>query len=335
VDILNKGPNEGSLTELERSESDIIKSIFANLKEFTSVEFCWVKGHQDDEDDVEFEKRPIPVRLNIACDAAAKECMRKSVHPTSRPRPLEGSRATLYFGNTMVTTEMKEQIQYASQAPRMQAYICERLEWTDTQYMAVNWPVLGRTKKRLPLHESIRITKMLYENLNVGKQKRMMGKDATCPCCGIEMEDQIHLYQCQNEEMTNAFDDAIKALQSKLVRDGIPSDVYNAYIDLICKAARRDHPDKSYTGPESNEAHNIIELQDHLGSISILRGFLHREWTYLLQRKKLLRVKSQKKSTTREKDAIEQTVSLVKGSWDILRPSGKPEMGFYMAEKTK
>jgi hypothetical protein len=129
---------------------------------------------------------------------------------------------------------------------------------------------------------------MLYENLNVGKQKRMMGKDATCPCCGIEMEDQIHLYQCQNEEMTNAFDDAIKALQSKLVRDGIPSDVYNAYIDLICKAARRDHPDKSYTGPESNEAHNIIELQDQLGSISILRGFLHREWTYLLQRKKLL-----------------------------------------------
>jgi hypothetical protein len=253
--------------------------------------------------------------------------MRKSAQPTTRPRPLEGSRATLYFGNTMVTTEMKEQIQYASQAPRMQAYICERLEWTDTQYMAVNWPVLGRTKKRLLLHESIRITKMLYENLNVGKQKRMMGKDATCPCCGIEMEDQIHLYQCQNEEMTKAFNDAVQALKSKLVKDGIPSDVYNAYIDLICKAARRDHPDKSYKGPASNEAHNIMELQDKLGSISILRGFLHREWTYLLQRKKLLRVKTQQKSTTREKDAIEQTVSLVKGSWDIFEAVWKARNG--------
>jgi hypothetical protein len=65
--------------------------------------------------------------INVMDLDAAKDCMRKSAHPTSCPKPLEGSRATLYFGNTMVTTDMKEQIQYASQAPRMQAYICERL----------------------------------------------------------------------------------------------------------------------------------------------------------------------------------------------------------------
>jgi hypothetical protein len=61
--------------------------------------------------------------------------------------------------------------------------------------------------------------------------------------------------------MTNAFNEAVQALKSKLVRDGISSDVYNAYIGLICKAARRNHPDKSYTGPESNEAHNITKLK--------------------------------------------------------------------------
>lgn len=38
--------------------------------------------------------------------------------------------------------------------------------------------------------------------------------------------------------MTNAFNEAVQALKSKLVRDGISSDVYNAYIGLICKAAR-------------------------------------------------------------------------------------------------
>jgi hypothetical protein len=36
--------------------------------------------------------------------------MRESASPTTRPKPLEGARATLYFGNTMVTTDMKAQI---------------------------------------------------------------------------------------------------------------------------------------------------------------------------------------------------------------------------------
>jgi hypothetical protein len=155
---LDKGPNEGSLTALEKAESDIIKSIFANLKDFKSVKFLWVKGHQDEEDDTPFEKRPSPVCLNIACDAAAKKCMRESAHPTTRPKPLERARATLYFGKTMVTTDMKAQIQFASQAPKMRAYICERLEWTDSQYFTVNWATIGQAKKRLKLHKLIRNT---------------------------------------------------------------------------------------------------------------------------------------------------------------------------------
>jgi hypothetical protein len=159
---------------------------------------------------------------------------------------------------------------------------------------------------------------MLYENLNVGKQKQMMGQDGTCPCCGTEIEDQMHLYQCTNEDMTNAFNEAIRTIKSKLVKDGIPSDVYNAYINALCKAARREHPDKTYTGPNSNEIFQILEQQSTLGSISVLRGFIHREWTYLLQRKKMQQVLKPTKEKTREKDAIEQTVSLLRGSWNLF-----------------
>jgi hypothetical protein len=159
---------------------------------------------------------------------------------------------------------------------------------------------------------------MLYENLNVGKQKQMMGQDGTCPCCGLEMEDQMHLYQCSNKEMTNAFNDAIKIIKSTLVKDGISSDVYNAYIHALCSAARRNHPDSTYTSPKSNEIYEILEQQSTLGSISVLRGFLHKEWTYLLQRKKMQRVQKPVKEGTREKDAVEQTVSLVLGSWNLF-----------------
>jgi hypothetical protein len=116
--------------------------------------------------------------------------------------------------------------------------------------------------------------------------------------------------------MTNEFNEAIKTIKSTLVKDGIPSDVYNAYIHALCSAARREqHPDNTYTGPKSNE---ILEQQSTLGSISVLRGFLHKEWTYLLQQKKMQQVQKPVKEGTREKDAVEQTVSLVRGSWNLF-----------------
>jgi hypothetical protein len=53
----------------------------------------------------------------------------------------------------------------------------------------VNWRAIGRAKKRLKLSPSVRTTKMMYEWLNVGSQKKKMGGDGICPCCGIEEED--------------------------------------------------------------------------------------------------------------------------------------------------
>jgi hypothetical protein len=48
-----------------------------------------------------------------------------------------------------------------------------------------------------------------------GKQKAKMGKDETCPCCGIAVEDQLHLYQCENKKMTTAFYEGLDNLQKQ------------------------------------------------------------------------------------------------------------------------
>jgi hypothetical protein len=110
---------------LEKAEYDTITAIFKLLEDFDNVAFEWVPGHQDDEDDTNFEDRPLEVLLNIACDLAAKECLRQQTFPSTRPQPSEGAKATLYFGTTMVTTEIKEQIQTAFQAREMNGYIME------------------------------------------------------------------------------------------------------------------------------------------------------------------------------------------------------------------
>ena len=61
-----------------------------------------------------------------------------------------------------------------------------------------------------------------------------MNQMGTCPCYyGEELEDQIHLYHCNDMEMQKAFREAIATAKSTLVKDGVPSDVYIAFIAMM------------------------------------------------------------------------------------------------------
>eukprot|EP00956_Cyclotella_meneghiniana_P037185 scaffold135302_cov69-Cyclotella_meneghiniana.AAC.13 len=127
------------------------------------------------------EDRPLPVRLNIQCDLAANECLKNSIKPKKRAPPLEGAKATLYLGMNMVTSDMSEQIHYAAEAPAMMKHIQNHLRRTDEAVREINWRIIGCAKKRLKLHESIRIIKMMYKWLNIGTQKQKMGQIEICP----------------------------------------------------------------------------------------------------------------------------------------------------------
>jgi hypothetical protein len=316
VDILNKGGTSTSTDYLEKAEHDIIVAIFKIIEEFEDVTFEWVQGHQDDDDDTPYEKRPLEVQLNIDCDNAAKECLRNQVFPSRRPKPSEGAQATLYFGTTMVTTELKEQIQSAYQTKAMHSYMTERFGWTDANIANVNFVGIGRAKKRLKLERSIRTTKMLYDWLNVGKQKGYMKMDHRCPCCGEE-EDYLHLYHCQDDRMQKAFTSAITTAKSTLVKEGVPSMIYNAYTDAMCTAAHHPHPDIQYSPTE--EANEMLEKQESLGQASILKGFHHEGWAYWLQSEWKPKPKTDKNGKKQyQKDPLEQSVSLIRTSWEIF-----------------
>ena len=57
---------------------------------------------------------------------------------------------------------------------------------------------------------------MMHLWLNIGKQKARITKrtaHAACPCCGHELEDQIHLYTCSHEKMTAAITEDIAKME--------------------------------------------------------------------------------------------------------------------------
>eukprot|EP00956_Cyclotella_meneghiniana_P037017 scaffold133838_cov26-Cyclotella_meneghiniana.AAC.1 len=272
VDALNSKDDFTAAT-LEKAESDIIQATQKIMKDFSNLKIEWVKGHQDDEDDTELSERPLPVRLNIQCDLAAKECLRNSIKPSKRAPPMEGAKATLYLGMNMVTTEMAEQIHYAAEAPKMLTHVQNHLRRTKETVEDINWRSIGRIKKRLKLHESIRMTKLMYGWLNVGSQKVKMGQIGICPCCGGDIETQHHLYTCPNESMRHTIAETIKSAKSKL----------------------------------DPELQHVRDQQSRLGEEAFMKGFLHKEWTRALNDRWTPAPPTEDGRKVHQKDALEQT----------------------------
>ena len=159
-----------------------------------------MRGHQDD--GIHYDDLPIESQLNVDCDKAAKQHLKEGTKPNQDEKPLAGSKTTLYLGGHMVTTEINEQIKMAGKAKEVLAYAADKFGWTDNQATAtINWRAVERAKKRLDLSSSVRTTKFMYGWLNVGRQKGKMGEDHICPCCGLEEEDQLHLYRCTDERI--------------------------------------------------------------------------------------------------------------------------------------
>jgi ribonuclease HI len=310
-----------SLIDLDKAESDLIRDITIKLKNFDDVTVEWVKGHQDN--NIAYDDLPIESQLNIDCDAAAKLHLREGTKPKHPNKPAAGYKAMLYLGGYMVTTNMNEQIQMAGQARKMLAYAADKFGWTDNQAIAtVNWRAIGRAKRSLKLSPSVRTSKMMYDWLNVGSQKKKMGGDSICPCCGIEEEDQLHLYRCTNEQMQATLKDSIAATNTRLVKEGLITPVYTAFINCICEATNQP-PLSSYI-IEDEEALRCIQSQETLGMESILRGFHHIDWLHLLRDKWVKpRVSEDGQKKERRKDPLEQSVVLVKCVWDIFEAQWK------------
>lgn len=71
---------------------------------------------------------------------------------------------------------------------------------------------------------------------------------------------------------SSAFVKAITTAKSKLVRDGISSEIYNAYVAPMSNAAHQPHPDIRYEeSPEDVTA--VLELQEQLRQMAILKRF--------------------------------------------------------------
>ena len=152
---------------------------------------------------------------------------------------------------------------------------------------------------------------MIYRWLNVGVQKKYMThQDDTCPCCRNAIETQIHLYRCKNEKMRQTLKESIASAKTKMVHDGIPSNIYNPFFGEICRMAKIEHPDKNYD-IESESHQEMVLSQRRIMKEAILRGVLHIDWTIKLHEQWRPRPPTKDGKKVHQKDSMEQTTSLI------------------------
>ena len=268
---------EQSLDDMTAAEGDLLKVIKDTLPKFSNIALQHVRGHQDRTKS--YENLPLQAQLNVDCDKAAKETMREQSQPATRPEPIEGTGATLYLNNNMITTDINSEIANAAHGNNMKDYLKERHEWTETELNQINWKALGDAKRRQPRQQSQRTSKLLNGWLPVGHNLMKYGKEGVCPSCGADDETILHLFRCKDDRMRETLKEAIDKAETKLGKANVPTTTYKHFFDMYrdtCQLKGQHHE------VECEHAATARQIQETLGEEAILRGYLTSHWTYAI-----------------------------------------------------
>ena len=315
VDLLMR-PDPYSLTDLDSAESDLTQKATDILAKLPNVTLQHVHGHQDD--DIAYDDLPFEAQLNVDCDVAAGTCASTMTPADAPPTPVRGSRAMLYLGNDMVTTEMEEQIQYKAHSNALRSYTIGKFEWTQTQYDSVNWRALGLAKQRLTMTKNVQISKMMHHWLNVGKQKLLFEQildNGKCPCCGTAEEDQEHLYTCDHPDMRSTLEAGITAIVEACYNANIPKGVSRAFVDNIRRATKSTRPPERWTCEDATIA---AELQDSLGTFAILRGHHHADWVRTIKETYRPRQPPPGSKPRRDRSPLDMAALMIEEVWNLF-----------------
>jgi hypothetical protein len=115
--------------------------------------------------------------------------------------------------------------------------------------------------------------------------------------------------------MANTFNTSVRKLKLRLIKDGITTPVFTAFTNMVCKVAGKPPlSQESYC----TEISDVVEAQETLGMEAIIRGIHHVDWAYLLQKTWVPPAISLNGNRERRKDPLEQSVSFIRGVWDIF-----------------
>ena len=121
--------------------------------------------------------------------------------------------------------------------PPMFEYLCECFEWVDVQLSGINWKAVGLAKCRLSHEQFIRISKTMHLSMTERRQQKAKitkrEKDASCHCCGEELEDQNYLYICKHAKMATTIAEGTVKIEKTFADENKPQTFAMAFIERM------------------------------------------------------------------------------------------------------
>ena len=273
IDLLNDS-TDLTPEDLTKAEGDLLTAITRSLRSFPNISLKHVRGHQLRTK--RYENLSFEAQLNEDCDAAAKTAMRTAVLTSSRPDPIGGSRAQLYLGNLMISTDYNNAIDHAAHYPALRERMMDKFDWTESDFDNINFDAIETVKLRLPYVKSIQISKMLHNYSNTGSRRQMYGYEGGCPSCDEPLETQLHLYRCTAPAMRDSLTESLQNMEGTLLRKHIPNIVVRNFMHMVREACNL--PTRAHDVPCDLCSH-ACAAQASLGTEAILRGYLVKDWT--------------------------------------------------------
>ena len=259
-------------------EHDVIEEITRLLRLLPiTVKFKWIKGHQDIKK--KYDDLPLPAQLNCDADKEATIAMQNNTdHPKIVP-PLPSTPCQIIIQDESVTNQIKRRVHEAMQAPKLQAYTCQKFNWTVETHDKIDWENFRTTLAKYRERWSTMV-KHIHHISPTGhiahRNNSLLPHE--CPACSQEQEDNNHVLQCRHPSRALWRSTTIQKVRAHLVNATDP-----VMTDILHDGLLRFHNMLPAITPDSypQRYQELITSQNAIGFGQLYKGRWSQEWKRL------------------------------------------------------
>ena len=187
------------------------------------VEFCHVKGHQDD--NIALEDLPRLAQLNVHVDRMAKDRLDVLIAQSRTAEGigpcddrLEGEGWTIRIEGTKITGDPTLPLRDHILSPPLQKYLAKKGILAEDAFDQVDWKATAKAIETYPPLFRLWAAKHVHNWSGVAqrmKEWKFWDSD-TCPCCHGTVETTRHVSICPDERMAEVWNEKLDGLEAWL-----------------------------------------------------------------------------------------------------------------------
>mmetsp|Transcript_36852 Transcript_36852/g.41165 ORF Transcript_36852/g.41165 Transcript_36852/m.41165 type:complete len:325 (+) Transcript_36852:206-1180(+) len=246
-----------------------------------------INGHQDN--GIKFGDLSVEAQANVIADKKAKEELRRGEIPIENNNT-EGQPWHIKCKGQTITGSAEERLRHTMQVEESKKWWTGTLVPPDQADASIQWEVYAGFRKLTPRWRHTWSVKygagILPTRRNMKIRKHC--DDQSCPCCGADVEDTSHLFQCENEEIQKTYEEELDIVKNYLSTTTSIT-IKNLVVNMLNHLRNGTAPEIT----EDSEEDRIIFYQLQLGQRATLNGLWLQSWMDL-QDTFLKRIRSRK-----------------------------------------